>query len=36
LEWLESLAIAGKAMPDIPSLEMPLLKHEVGADRKVG
>jgi hypothetical protein len=29
-------AIAGKAMPEIPSLEMPLLENEIGPDRKVG
>jgi hypothetical protein len=29
-------AIAGKAMPEIPSLELPLLENEAGLDRKTG
>jgi hypothetical protein len=29
-------AIAGKAMPEIPSLDMPLLESSTELDRKVG
>jgi hypothetical protein len=33
---LDLQAIAGKAMPEIPSLDVPLLENEVEPERKTG